>query len=948
MSNEERIYCMEDGRIVSLVASYKDYFSDETFVVLREEKQIFIAKALEFTAHLAPNEGIIKRTASEKINLYRSYFRGNDKMLATSFIDKDDGKRKYYTWCHQRKKFPCPKVSQRNFKCSACKFQNFQPVTNQTIADHLRGYTSNGKEAFYGIYPITPENTVYFLCIDFDKKEWRQEIIPLVEAAENLGLKPLIEISQSGNGGHVWFFFETAITARKVRELGKLLLRSAMLKNPTLSFDSFDRMFPSQDEITPGGFGNLIALPLQGSRVKKGYSRFINKNFELIEDVWGELEKTPKISSNILNRVIKDIQQEIPVQYFKDKKKENQEIMLLEETESKQQIFDNPIQIILENEIILNRSELPDKAVVQLKFLATFHNQSFYIAQRKRLSTHGIPRLISLAHVDESTIRLPRGLKQQVLDLFPQAHVVEKLSQGEKLNVSFNGELHSDQEEALKVLSREDMGILCAGTGFGKTVVAAKLIADKKVNTLILTHNKNLATQWKNQLERFLTIEGDPIEEFTKTGRKRKKDQVGRIYGGQMLRSGLIDIALFQTLTKQENLDKLLNQYGMIIVDEAHHVAAKTFEDVIKMATCRYLYGLTATPKREDHLENILFMRLGSIVHTSAKVIPNHIQQKLFIRFTALGEQEANAAEATIHRNYELMLHSTDRNQQIILDICKNLEEKRHVIVLSRYVKHLSVLKKLLEKTDMDVPIYLLNSKMKSKELREELTNLKQEGRAFVLLTTGSYAGEGFDLPALDTLMLAMPISGKSSLQQYLGRLLRNLDEKNELRVYDYIDYAIPMMYRMYQKRLRTYKNLGYQLYEDEHTALSKSNVLLDDYQSIFNKDLATVQEGVLVLPYLNRVMFNQLTSITNGEKITLILPHSSLVSEESKQIYQERVDKLAMLGYTIKFKKQLSQYFAILDNNIVWMLPSGSENTVALRILSKEIAKRLLDYFGK
>lgn len=945
MNNRDRIYYLKDGREVYLVGSYRDFFSDEQFLVLKENEQIFIAHALEFSANLAPESKIVGRTVEEKIRLYRSYFHGNDKMVATSF-KKPDGKRVYYAWCQLRKKIPCPKLKNKNFQCSACNIQKFQPLDDQIIFNHLRGMDDNNREAFYGVYPITAENDVYFLAFDFDKKDWKQEVAALIQSAERFGLELLLELSQSGNGCHVWLFFEAMIPARKARNLGNLLLRHAMLQYPSLSFDSFDRLFPSQDEITIGGFGNLIALPLQGARVQKGCSRFVDKKFKLIEDIWGALEQTPKISIEVTNQIIQAITKELPVQFYKIEEKAETEVSLFEEVEVYQQSFKDPIQIVVANELIIERSKISDKALVQLKFLGSFHNQAFYIAQRKRQSTYGIPRIICLAEVTEKTIRLPRGLQKKVTELFPNAQYDEQYSRGRELAAYFNGQLYDEQAEALSSLSENEMGILSAGTGFGKTVIAAKLIADKKVNTLILVNNKNLAVQWKAQLERFLTIDDQPFEEFTKTGRKRKKDQIGTIYGGQSKRSGLVDIALFQSLSKQPDLEELLNQYGMVIVDEAHHVAAKTFEDVIKKAGCQYLYGLTATPKRTDHLENILYMRLGEIAFTAVKEIPNHINQKLFVRFTALGEQSSVVEQHTLHENYELMLDSSERNQQIITDICDSVQEKRHIIVLSRYVKHLEVLKELIGEQNVNVPVYMLNSKMKNKELRGELANLKQEGRAFILLTTGSYAGEGFDLPALDTLMLVMPISGKSSLQQYLVRLLRNLDEKNELRVYDYVDYAIPMIYRMYQKRLGTYKKLGYRLHEDEQTELSKSNLFTEGYQEIFTKDLLNTKKSVLVLPYLSKKIFKQLCALNPTGEFILVLPKSSQFTDVKRKNYELQINQLQGLGYKVQCRNKVVQHFAVLDQQTVWMLPTNLEDKIALRLLSNEIAKRLVSYF--
>lgn len=455
-------------------------------------------------------------------------------------------------------------------------------------------------------------------------------------------------------------------------------------------------------------------------------------------------------------------------------------------------------------------------------------------------------------------------------------------------------------------------------------------------------------------MERFLDIQEEPFEEFTKTGRKKKKPKIGKFYGGNELRSGLVDIALFQSLTKRSDLPDLLKEYGMVIVDEAHHVAAKTFEDVVRQVNSRYIYGLTATPKRDDGLENILYMRLGEVRYEAKKLIPGNIAQKLFLRFTSLGEHLADADSQSIHDNYEMMMEAEDRNQQIVEDIVLNLKERRHLIVLSRYVNHLNVLKESLDEANISAPVYILNSKMKAKDLRFELASLKQEGKPFVLLTTGSYAGEGFDLPALDTLLLAMPISGNTSMHQYLGRLLRNLDEKEELRVYDYVDYAIPMIYRMYQKRLRIYKKMGYSLFEDELTELYRSNIFGSEYGSVLVKDLESVKVSfVLILPILSKKIFDILTSLACSESVdrVLILPHPDFAEKKFLAKYLEETQLLSSMGYRVLFKKKVQQSFAVIDSKIVWMMPDNyvlTEDAVALRMYSEDIAERLARHYLK
>jgi len=954
MLNVGETYTVKNNEKVHLVAIYPDYFSGKEFVLLKVDGSYSIADSLELQANIITDPAIpkVKRTTSEKVQLYRSYFRGRENMLATSF-ENTSGKRVYYPLCLSRKKYPCPKIKKANFPCTKCQFQNFQPISDEQIFNHLRGFDRSGREAFYGIYPITEGNTVYFLAFDFDKKDWQQSGLAFVKASKKLGLSPLIELSQSGNGCHIWFFFVEALQAKLVRQFGLGLLKYAMLDQPKLTFESYDRMFPNQDELSYGGFGNLIALPLQGSKVKNGTSRFIDEHFNLIDDIWDTLEDTPKLKQNQIERIVKEIDYVLPTGYyqttFKQSKLSDKEISLFTESDPKLPTsFMNKINIVVRNQLELKRTDLTKEELVQLKFLATFHNKAFYVAQNKRQSTRGIPRFICLAEITDSAVYLPRGLGPQVHILFPNASFVYQTEHGEKLNINFKGSLYPKQEQALTDLMLRPMGILCAGTGFGKTVVAAKLIAEKKRSTLILVHNKNLANQWKASLENFLEIEGEPFEEQTPTGRKRKKSKIGKIYGGSVNRSKLVDIGLFQSLSKQQNLEELFKDYGMIIVDEAHHVAAKTFEDVIKKAATQYIYGLTATPTREDGLENILYMRLGEISHIAEKEIPTHITQKLYMRFTSVGEQLTTVQQQTLHENYQLIIDSEERTEQVILDILENLQQNRHIIVLTRYIKHLTLLEQQLKKKDQNCRLYILNGKMSTKGLREELLLLKKEGKPFVLLTTGNYAGEGFDLPALDTLILAMPISSHNNLKQYLGRLLRNLEEKEELRVYDYVDYAIPMIYKMYQKRLQTYKKLGYQLWDDQQSELYKSNLFNTDYQNILAKDVMNAKETLMFsLPFLDKMMVNFLVELSlqnNIQNKCLFLPPIHTIPLNYQKRYRDYIKELKSLNYQLFFKENIYQKFVIIDSQLLWSLPRNhqSEDGVALRIYSNEMSKRL------
>lgn len=949
---DHRFYIMKDGTHIEVLQTYPDLLSNNEYLLVKMQNQKFVVKASEFALNLLPNN---KRTKQQKINLYRSYFRGRESVIATSFEVKKEKKRVYYPLCLKRKKIGCPKLKNTRVQCAMCTGPQFQPLTDNIIYQHLKGEDEKGQEAFYGIYPITEENKVYFLALDFDKEDWKETLPIFINQLEGLKLKPLIEVSQSGNGCHVWFFFSEALDAKLARKLGDGLLKLTMLENPTFTFESYDRMFPNQDSVPTGGFGNLIALPLQGGKYKQGCSRFIDKEIQLVDDVWETLESTPKLSQHQVYTLLNQINQALPTRYYyQSKAEENMELSLFIDDEVSDISSEKELKIVESNELFIKQSDLSKEEVLKLKFLATFPNKAFFVAQRKRMSTKNVPRMISLFELSNGIVCLPRGLKSQVQEMFPKAIIDRRMSENERLEVNFKGELYLNQEEALSNLMQQNMGILCAGTGFGKTVVAAKIIAEKKVRTLILVHNKTLAVQWKNQLEQFLEINQEPFAEYTDKGNKKKKSKIGKIYGGTVSRSGLVDVGLFQTLKRQKNLTELLDQYDMIIVDEAHHIAATTFEEIIRQAKCRYIYGLTATPKREDGLENILYMRLGEIAHVAKKEIPNHIDQKLYMRFTSVGEHVAVVKENSLHENNEMIVASMERNEQIIQDIFLNLQEHRHIIVLSRFVKHLNILKEALLKTSQEFPVYILNGKMKNKELKQELTNLRKEGKPYVLFTTGNYAGEGFDLATLDTLILAMPISGKGVIQQYLGRLLRKLDEKEELRVYDYVDYAIPMMFKMYQKRLNAYKKLGYKIVDEQSSKLYRSNMFVDNYRELLIKDIVNAQfRSWIILPYLNKKLIKILQEIpfvVAVEKI-IFLPYPESYTPKFQQEYRKNIELLKKLGYHISLRKNISQAFVIVDDNLLWTLSNDSKSNaekISLRLYSSEIVKRIRNYYSE
>lgn len=435
------------------------------------------------------------------------------------------------------------------------------------------------------------------------------------------------------------------------------------------------------------------------------------------------------------------------------------------------------------------------------------------------MSLYNIPRIISLFEESNTSIQIPRGLEQEVSGLIPHITWKDQTTNGRKIHSSFNGKLRSEQKAALDALLAHHDGILSARTGFGKTVVAAQLIAKLNVSTLILVHDKEIAKQWVTQLNEFLSISDKPfVQELTPTGRKKHKEKIGSYYGTKHSRSGIIDVATIQSFKDDVKSKGILNQYGLVISDEVHHDAAFTFEQVIKQIKSTYLYGLSATPYRRDGQDPIITMRFGPVRYKTSLIDEKslaEVKRTVIPRFTNFGISDIASAAHTINENYDDMVKDSSRNQSIIKDINKCLHEERHVLVLTKRIEHVRVLASLLNR----IPnVFLLYGDQTDKENAESIAKINQTTEKYVLLATNKYAGEGLDIPSLDTLILAMPHSWKGSSIQYLGRTQRNLTQKSEIRVYDYVDMFIPMLAQMYRKRLKTYYNLHYKLVQDERS----------------------------------------------------------------------------------------------------------------------------------
>ncbi|MFA9558484.1 DEAD/DEAH box helicase family protein [Evansella sp. AB-rgal1] len=711
------------------------------------------------------------------ILLFMNLFRGRSDVFAHRWESSTTGKSGYSPACkNEWDKELCRKPK---IKCQDCAYRLFPPLTPQVIYEHL-----SGKKTI-GIYPLLEDNTCYFLAVDFDKKQWQDDVHAFIETCKNIGLPYHIERSRSGEGAHIWFFFEKAISASLARKLGEILISKTSEKRFDIGMDSFDRMFPNQDTLPQGGFGNLIALPLQKHAKMRGNSVFVNDSFVEFENQWQYLSSIKKISEKVVKQIVSNFSEE---ESF---------IKIKEKVEN----FSVPEEITVElnHGIEIPKLLLPSKLLFELQELATFGNPEYFKAQAKRFSTHRIPRKIDCTQIDEHSLILPRGLMEKVKEIFSKNNISIKIVNnqfiGRTIEAKFHGQLTFQQEDAVTSMASSDNGVLAAATGFGKTVTAAALIGRNKINTLIVVHRTQLVEQWKERLSTFLNI---PVKE------------IGQIGGGKNNPTFNIDICTIQTLNRNGVIKPELHHYGQIIVDECHHISAVSFEKVLKVVQAKKVYGLTATPVRKDGLHPIIFMQCGPIRYKTnnkqqANIRP--FKQTLVKRSTLMKTNETD-----IQAIYSLLSTNKQRNEMIFNDVLQALDERRSPIVLTERLDHVNELYALFNGFAKN--IIILTGAMKKKERQQALDKLIKlpDSEERLLIATGKYVGEGFDDSRLDTLFLTMPISWKGTLQQYVGRLHRNHSDKNEVKVYDYVDSNVDVLQKMFEKRLKGYNSIGYNL----------------------------------------------------------------------------------------------------------------------------------------
>jgi superfamily II DNA or RNA helicase len=742
----------------------------------------------------------------DKTDLFLTLFRGRENIYPKRWENNKTNRSGYAPVCENE--WVKPICQKPTVKCGDCSYQKFTPLNALAVGAHLRG------SATIGTYAIREDDTCTFLACDFDESSWQADLLAFCETAKSLGIDVAMERSRSGKGGHAWIFFAEPVPARLARSLGTLIIAKCSERNIRLSLESYDRFFPTQDFLPRGGFGNLIALPLQKTPRENGNSCFINESFEVLPDQWAYLSSVRRLYKYEVDLLLKEY---LPKSNFKRPDAfedvawftDNE---ILDKTSVAQEydrsLEDKDVEITFGPMLSVPVEDLPTKVIARLKKTSSFANPEFYKLQRMRMQTYPNPRFIFSGEMRPDHLLLPRGVLDKATKILQQAGASlvirdERIAK-KKVKVDFEGTLTPIQEKAVKKIKESDLGILMAPPGAGKTVMACKLIADRKVATLILVHRQPLLEQWKERISSFLKI---PVKE------------IGTLSGSKKKMTGKIDVGMLQSISRIEDLSEIAEKYSQIIIDECHHIPATSFESILKQLPARYVLGLSATPYRKDGLEKIMFLQCGPIRH---EILPSEVSElpkEVSIYETSIVFPEELGRQPPYHVLIHHLVQNESRNNLIATKVAEVLEQNRFPLLVSDRKDHLELLEQLVKKMSPEVEIVVLEGTLTNKQRREahaRIAELRLTKKRVMLMATASLIGEGFDLPALDTLIFSTPLSFEGRLIQYAGRIHRESEDKESAQIIDFVDSYSAMFLKMYRGRISTYRKMGYRIHEDE------------------------------------------------------------------------------------------------------------------------------------
>lgn len=924
-----------------------------------------------------PDQGarIKKFDVTDKIasDFFMMFCRGRKDVYDLRYTNPKTGKNGYYSQCFNRWDRGCHIQKKDGVRCKDWELRAYKPVTLPLIKAHMNGTDPNGNDVV-AIYPMLENNLCQLLVFDFDNHAkgaeqedyaniddgWKEEINALRRICKNLDVDAVVERSRSGRGAHLWIFFKEMVPARLARRFGFALLEKGAESVNLKSFKYYDRMIPTQDALPKGGLGNVIVLPLQGMALKSGNSAFIDENWNAYEDQLNVLAGTRRLTRQ-------GIEDYLSLWYSTGSTSEDNgtDAPWDKNSEIEAGSVKGVVRIVLADRIYIDSTGMSNKTKRQLRRMATFSNKQYFQNQAMDMPNYDESRFIYLGSDEGKYIVLPRGLREEILKKFDNAgisyKIEDKRTKGQELNISFRGELRESQIPAVETMLENETGILHAATAFGKTVVCCDMIARRGISTLILVDRADLMNQWIKRLEEFLDIDEELPEYQTKTGRTRKrKSLIGNLQGAHDTLTGIVDVAMIRSLKKKDGFHPKLKEYAQVYFDECHHAASDSAIEVLQEINAKYVYGVTATPKRGDGKEKINEFLLGPIRYrftAKDRAEEQNINHLVYPRFTRTVKPHHLSKTPYGNDAYELIRNNDVRDEQIIRDVADCVQAGRTPVVLTKYVDHAKKLSERL-KTYADRLILLTGANgTKARRAQVEELNKVDNSDSLILVGTGSLLGEGFDFPRLDTLFMATPVSGENVVEQYVGRLNRDYDGKENVIVYDYVDSHIPKFDKMDSARMKAYKKIGYELCVNMDGEKQKANAIYDieNYAETYLKDLEEANSAVVVSsPRLNNQKVDRIINMLGkrrelGVKVTIVTWHPDAYKYGKDDVRMELMERLRKAGFEIRLVEETCEHYAVIDNEIVWY---GSVNLLSkedaednlMRVCSKDIAAELLE----